>query len=539
MLEKIIKSPLSDVFIPEKRFEDYILDQLDEYGEATALANSKSGEGYRYSDIRTFTRSIASGLVRHGFKQGDVLCIACRNNIEYPLITYGVLRCGGVVTFVNPIYTKGELQHQLKDSGTTIVITTNDFINKIQEAAIGVASVKHVFVIDQNVPSGCLPYSSLSNDSGDMCPRSLLSNPKQDTAFLFYSSGTTGVAKGCMLTHHNMIATTEQRGHPGLAPKTGSFKHCVIAAIPFFHIYGFTYFLSHGLTRGWKILTMYRFSPELYLETVQKYRVTMLNMVPTIAVALSNVPDLSKYDLSSVKGMGSGAGPLNLNAGKSLTRKMKSPPFKQGYGLTEVPLCHISPARNWKSNSIGILVPSSECKIVNPETGKSLGMGEEGEICMRGPQVMKGYLNNQAATDATIDKEKWFHTGDIGYYDNDGHFYIVDRLKELIKYKGYQVAPAELERVLQGYPGVSEAAVIGIPDTLAGELPRAYVVLMKQAKGNVTGEDLIQHTKDQVAPYKQLRGGIQFVEELPKNATGKILRRVLKKQFLKNQHSKL
>jgi len=280
-----------------------------------------------------------------------------------------------------------------------------------------------------------------------------------------------------------------------------------------------------------------KFNFQHYLQSVQKYRGTLLHIVPPIALLLAKHPSVLEFNLSSVRGILSGAAPLGEETELQIQKRFPSAVIKQGFGMTELsPTTHATPYGFSKNGSVGVIVPNVECKIIDPETGEELPPGRLGELCCRGPNVMKGYLNNLAATKATIDEEGFLHTGDLVRCDEDGFFYIVDRLKELIKYKGFQVAPAELEALLLSHPQVVEACVVGKLDQMAGELPAAFVVLRPPVAGSsdkqtLTENELHKWVDERVAPHKRLRGGVFFVKEIPKSASGKLLRRLLRSKL--------
>ncbi|MEE8554249.1 MAG: AMP-binding protein, partial [bacterium] len=348
-------------------------------------------------------------------------------------------------------------------------------------------------------------------------------DPREDLVVLPYSSGTTGRAKGVMLTHYNLVSNMTQfeaieRQHMLDENDT------LVGVLPFFHIYGMVVILNYSLYRGAQVVTMPRFDMEQFLRILQDYRVTFAHLVPPIVLGLAKHPLVDQFDLSNLRGIFSGAAPLGESVAQEAAARLGCQVI-QGYGLTETsPVTHASPddPSRIKFASIGPCIPNTEVRIVDIETGGELGTGQEGELWIRGPQVMKGYLNNPEATAECIDAEGWFHTGDVGKADEDGYFYIVDRVKELIKYKGMQVAPAELEAVMLAHPHVNDVAVIPSPDEEAGEVPKAFVVL----KGEASPEELMGFVAERVAPHKKIRR-LEFVEEIPKSPSGKILRRIL------------
>jgi acyl-CoA synthetase (AMP-forming)/AMP-acid ligase II len=324
-----------------------------------------------------------------------------------------------------------------------------------------------------------------------------------------------------MLTHRNLIANIAQTVTPAHIREDEKF----IAVLPFFHIYGMQVLMNTGLRAGATIITMPRFDLEQFLQLHQDYRITRSFVAPPIVVALAKHPLVDQYDLSALEQVFSGAAPLSaelaLEAGARLGCEVV-----QGYGMTELsPVSQLTPPGQFKPGSVGVTAPNTELRIVDPSTGEDLGLDADGEMWVRGPQVMKGYLNNPEATAATLDADGWLHTGDIGHVDADGHVFVVDRLKELIKYKGFQVPPAELEALLLTHPAVADAAVIGRPDAEAGEVPVAFVVL--KPGQTVSADEIKSFVADQVAHYKRL-GDVRFVEAVPKSASGKILRRLLR-----------
>ncbi len=510
----IFRSPYPDVAIPEVALTPFVLRRSMELAEKPALIDGPSGRTLTYGQLAGGIRLIAAGLAQHGFQKGDVFAILSPNIPEYAVAFHAVSSLGGISTTVNPLYTPDELAFQLNDSGARYLLTIPQFLEKALEAARR-SPVREVFVFGE--APGATPLASLL-ESGGQVPEVRI-NPKEDLVALPYSSGTTGLPKGVMLTHYNLVANISQT-----EVLVGGTDETLIAVLPFFHIYGLTVLLSISLYLGHTIVTMPRFDLEQFLKTVQDYGVTRAFLVPPIVLALAKHPLVDGYNLSRLRSITSGAAPLDEKVEQACAQRIKCP-VAQGYGLTEtspVVSTHPDDPARVRSGSVGQLIPNTECKVVDPVGGAELEARQQGEIWVRGPQVMKGYLNQPEATAHTIDREGWLHTGDIGYVDQDGYLYVVDRLKELIKYKGMQVAPAELEGILLSHPAIADAAVIGSPDEEAGEIPKAFVVL----KGAVDPDEIMAFVAQRVAPHKRIRR-LEVVSEIPKALSGKILRRVL------------
>ena len=354
-----------------------------------------------------------------------------------------------------------------------------------------------------------------------------------DIAVLPYSSGTSGVPKGVMLTHHNIISNIFQMEDRSLLYLYED-NTTLLGVLPFFHIYGMVVILFSSLHAGSKIVSLPKFEPELFLSAMEKHKTNIVNLVPPLLLFLAKHPLVEKYDLSCIDQIMTGAAPLGGDIVHSAKERLNCRLIRQGYGLTETsPVTHILPDTFGfsKAQSVGVPLRSIDVKIMDIETHEALPANKEGELWIRGPNIMKGYLNLPEVTKSCIVDNGWFRTGDIGYFDSDGCFYITDRLKELIKVKGFQVAPAELEALLQSHDKISDAAVIGVPDERFGEAPKAFVVKKDAA---LQEKDVEEFVGSRVAAHKHLAGGVEFIEAIPKSASGKILRRVLKEKEQKN-----
>jgi acyl-CoA synthetase (AMP-forming)/AMP-acid ligase II len=423
-----------------------------------------------------------------------------------------------VNTTANPLLTADELASQLSDCSARLLVTIPPLLEAATAAAER-AGVEEIFVYGE--ADGAVPFQSLAQAGGE--PPKVLIDPGEDLVALPYSSGTTGLPKGVMLTHRNLVANLCQDTYQYENRDIWNDER-IIAVLPFFHIYGLVSIMNLSLYAGGTVVTLPRFDLAEFLRVIQDYRVTRAYVVPPIVLAMAKHPLVDDYDLSSLEFMLSGAAPLSaeleIACGERIGCRMQ-----QGYGLTETsPTTHFvtDDLAGQMPGSIGPMVPNTECRIVDVATEEDVPVGEPGELLIRGPQVMKGYLNAPEATANTIDSDGWLHTGDVARLDQDGSLRIVDRLKELIKYKGYQIAPAELEALLLTHPNVTDVAVIPVIDEEAGEVPKAIVV----PSGPVSPEELMEFVAERVAPYKKLRA-VEIVEQIPKSPSGKILRRVL------------
>ena len=515
MAGEVVLSPHPDVTVPDLPLHEFVLADAIGRADQAALIDGPSGRTLTYGQLAAGVRRVAAGLAARGFAKGDVFAIYSPNVPEYALAFYGVSAAGGINTTISPLYTTDELTRQLSDAGARFLLTVPPFLDKALEAA-GRSGVEEVFVLGQ--AEGATPFASLM-EAGDTPPEVDI-DPADDLVVLPYSSGTTGVNKGVMLTHRNLVANLCQ-GEPVLLAGEGER---LIAVLPFFHIYGLVVLMCAAISRGSTLVTMPRFDLEQFLGLLQDQRITRAYLAPPIVLALAKHPLVGNYDLSSLKSIFSGAAPLDASLEGACAERLGCE-VMQGWGLTEtspVVTTNYNAPQGPKPGSVGVPLPNTEMRVVDPATGADVSRGETGELLVRGPQVMKGYLNSPEATAAMLDPEGWLHTGDLGRIDEQGYVYIVDRVKELIKYKGLQVAPAELEAVLLSHPAVSDAAVVRYPDEEAGEVPKAFVV----ASSPVEPEELMAFVAERVAPHKKVRQ-VEFVDEIPKAASGKILRRVL------------
>ncbi|SDL16072.1 Acyl-CoA synthetase (AMP-forming)/AMP-acid ligase II [Streptomyces indicus] len=503
----------------ELPIHEAVLGHAADYGETPALIDGVEGRTLTYAQLDAFHRKVAAGLADAGVRKGDVVALHSPNTILWPVAFYGATRAGATVTTVHPLYTPEEFAQQLRDAGASWIVTVSLLLPVAQAAAELAGGIREIILCDEAEGHRSL----LSMVGADLPEPEITIDPAEDLAVLPYSSGTTGVPKGVMLTHRS-VATNLAQLHPTMPMGPGDR---ILAVLPFFHAYGLTALLNAPLGHGASVVVLPKFDLENFLTAVEKHRITGLYVVPPIALALAKHPVVERFDLSSVRYVISAAAPLDGELAAACSARLGGVPVGQGYGMTELsPATHVTPIdRPIPHGSVGKLLAGTEMRIVSlDDPGKDLGPGEEGEVVFRGPQVMKGYLGRPEATTAMIDEDGWLHTGDVGRVDEDGWLYIVDRVKELIKYKGFQVAPAELEAVLIADPRIADAAVIGVYDADGNEYPKAYVV---RADPGLTEEDVREHVAAHVAPHKKVRA-VEFLETVPRAATGKILRRQLR-----------
>ena len=508
----IYQSPRPQLRLPDGPLTPYVFEHRARYADRPAFIEPPTGRTRSYGATWAAVERTAGGLAARGFRHGSVLGILAANCADYGIAFHAVALAGGAATTINPAYKIEEVVHQLRDSGARWLIC--------DRAAAGVAHAAAQQV--GNCPVFCF------DGTGDESFAALSAGPlaqvpvmPDDIVALPYSSGTTGLSKGVVLTHRNCAGNIAQiAACMPLRP-----QDIFIAVLPFFHIYGMQVIMNLGLRIGATLVTMPRFDLAAFLDAIQRYQVTIAFVVPPIVLALAKHPLVEKFDLSSLRFMMSGAAPLGADVAAEAQARIKVP-IIQGYGMTELsPVSHLSVVGATPAGSVGQLAPGSAARLVDPETGRDAANGASGELWVRGPMVMKGYLNNPAATAATLDADGWLHTGDIARVDDASNFYIVDRLKALIKYKGFQVAPAVLEALLLTHPDVADAAVIGTPDAEAGELPKAFIV--RKAGATVAAATLRAFVAGHVATYKQIHE-VEFVEAIPKSPSGKILRRLLR-----------
>ncbi|XP_075988471.1 luciferin 4-monooxygenase-like [Anticarsia gemmatalis] len=505
-------------------FGDYILERLVKYGNNIAMINGATGEQQTYKEIAQQAMNFSVSLTRMNVR-GETIALMSENRDDFWGAVVGVACAGAVLTTISTAYVRGELTHVLNVSKPSYIICSPAMYKKHNTTFKTLPFLKKIILFGEEKHPDVIMYDDLTFERNKMVKNvnyedfhSVEVKGQTDTLFILYSSGTTGLPKGVMLTHLNVITAC-------CLPPSHDPEKSTLTISPWYHVMGLVGILT-GLAIGRTGVYLSKFDMELYFKTIEKYKVAQLTVVPPVVVAACKYP--TKCDLSSVIMLYSGAAPLRKDTIEAV--KEKFPNIQgvfQGYGCTELTLAVLrfnynDKAKN-KTGSAGAIVADTVIKVVDLETGKPLGPNCRGEICVKSPLQMKGYVDKDPGED--LDEEGFYKTGDVGYYDDDKYFYIVDRLKELIKYKGFQVPPAELEAVLLQHPGIKDAAVIGVEDKVAGEVPLAFVVKLEGQQ--VTEDDVKAFIAERLSNPKHLRGGVRFIEQIPKSASGKILRKDL------------
>lgn len=503
------------------------------------------GAKLTFMELREQADRVAAALAKMGVKKGDRVAVMLPNCPQYVITYYAVLRLGAIVVQTNPMYVERELLHQLKDSGAETIIfldlVCQRVLNVKDESSLKnliVTSIKDYLPFPLNIlysisnklkgeavkiPSskGIVQFKKLLQASPN--PPDVKINPDDDVALLQYTGGTTGISKGAMLTHKNVVANVMQVRE--WVPNSKEGQESILGALPFFHVYGMTVAMNLAVCLCSTLILIPRFEINNVLKTINKYRPTLFPGAPTMYVAVISHPEVGKYDISSITACISGSAPLPVEVQQKF-EKMTGGSLVEGYGLTEAsPVTHCNPLYGKrKTGSIGLPLANTECKIFDLETGeRELPIGEVGELCVRGPQVMKGYWNMPEETEKTL-RNGWLHTGDVARMDEDGYTYIVDRKKDVVIAGGFNIYPREVEEVLYEHPKVMEAAVAGVPDPYRGETLKAYIVLKS---GETCSEnEIVEFCRERLARYKVPKV-VEFRQELPKTIVGKVLRRVL------------
>ncbi|XP_047516655.1 probable 4-coumarate--CoA ligase 1 [Pieris napi] len=513
------------------------------YGEAglwedsPALTCAASGRTYAYGMTKMLIEKCAKGLLSElKLSPGDSVGLILPNMPEFVVLAHGAMEAGLVVTFINPLYTHDEVLRQFADCNVKAIATIEMFMPVAMEVSKSLKDYRGTICVggDGDKVRGIYGFQSLlSAGQGVELPKL----DADDVCLIPYSSGTSGLPKGVMLTHRNLVSSVKQLCRPEFMKYKGAkgTGETTLAIPPFFHIYGFNGVLNYAQAIGCHLVSIPKFTPEDYLKALIEYKPRNLFVVPSLLVFLASHPLVKREHLASVDNITVGGAPATESILEKFLDKCGKTKDElvllQGYGMTETsPVVLVTPYfyPHDKVGTIGQVVPSTEVKVVSLTTGEAVGPNEPGEIYVRGQQVMKGYLKNEAATKETIDKDGWLHTGDVVYYDKDEYFYIVDRTKELIKVKGNQVSPTEIETIIMELPEVADVAVIGIPNDKDGEVPKAFVE--RKPNHQLTEKQVYDIVANKLVKYKHLKGGVEFIDAVPRNVAGKIMRKDLKVQ---------
>jgi len=509
----VFESPLGDIDVPDAALTGIVLGHATAMPDAVAMIDGASGASHTFQGLAHATHRLAGGLAGLGIGPGDRVALMAPNMPEFAIVFHAVALRGAAVTTVNPTYGPEEIRYQLEDAKATLLITVPAFLDAATAAAKGTA-VAEALVIGE-----AEGFRSIADVAADPVEQVAI-DPADTVVALPYSSGTTGLPKGVELTHRNLVANILQTN----AVLSNEPGETALAVLPFFHIFGMQVLMNALLAEGVTVITLPRFDMAQVLSLIERHRVSHLYCVPPIVLGLARSPLVDEHDLSSLRRVLCGAAPLGAELADEASRRIGCT-VTQGYGMTEMsPVSHAVGADANRPGSSGRAVPGTRCRVVG-EDGADVGTGGAGELLVQGPQVMKGYLGNAEATRETLDADGWLHTGDIVTIDEDGYLFVVDRVKELIKVKGFQVAPAELEALIVAHPAVADVAVIGVPDDEAGERPKAFIV--RKGDAALDAPSLQAFVAERVAGYKRI-GEVAFVDEIPKSASGKILRRLLR-----------
>jgi long-chain acyl-CoA synthetase len=515
---------------PAGRFvHDMVLQSCRQNHRKTALVDTSCDRRFTFAEYGSLVESLARGLISAGLSPGEVVAIFLPNSWEFAITYHAATLAGGIPTLLNPSYREREIRYQLENSGAAFLITDAPLLDNVNLA--GLPSLRRVFTTrTQNQRADCEEFASLLRPTSAKFPEPI-QDPQQTIAALPYSSGTTGLPKGVMLSHYNLVANVYQ-----LRSKNGTpldADDTMLCFLPLYHIYGLTVALTFSLAVGSTLVLMPRFDVQKLCALLTKEGVTMMPLVPPAINALCQAAEAGMFPKNhKVRWIKSGAAPLAPELARRFTT-LTGIPVIQGYGMTEAsPVTHvgyIAPPEMNRPASIGQPLVLTDCRVLDPN-GNDVKPGEPGELVMRGPQIMLGYWKEPQATAAVL-RDGWYFSGDIVRCDGDGFYYVLDRSKEMIKYKGFPVAPAEVESLLLEHPAVRDCGVVAKPDPACGEIPCAFVVLREGFTASDTlGKELCDFVGDRLAHHKQPRE-VRFVEVVPRTASGKILRRELRKTF--------
>lgn len=524
----------SSEYDDEPSFAHVVMKNLQKAGEKILIVSGITSDELSARELLEKAIAVAKILKANGIKSGDVISLVSENRFEFAYVLFGTILSNCTMATINLTYSEREMIHAMGLSKPKFVFVSPFAAEKVVNVAKTLKFIQKVVLFQDEEEN---PFGSQVtlfddfiraglNDKSPFVP-STVADKTNAVSLILCSSGTTGLPKGVQLSQSNMIVVA--RFCQNTLVKLGFSEGedvIVLGLLPWFHAFGCTVLIGSISTACARTVLLPKFEEGLFLSTIENYKCNLLLMVPPLMVFLAKHPLVDSFDLDSVRTIICGAAPLSADVQKAVEKRLGIPALtiRQGYGMSELSLATLLQKRLLTAGSVGDLNEGSMAKVID-ENGKTLGPNQRGELCFKGNQRMIGYIGNDKATADTIDSDGWLHTGDVGYYDEDKQFYIVDRIKELIKWKGFQVPPAEIEGVLLTHPKIKDAAVIGIPDEMAGELPLAFVV---KADDSLTEDEVINFVAKTASPAKKLHGGVKFIDEIPKNLSGKILRRELR-----------
>lgn len=503
---------------PEIPLYALLTSTAEKYPDAIAFKNTN--DSITYAELDSATSKLALALVDNGIKRGDTVVLLLPNSFEFVIGYYGILKAGASVVPVNPLYKGEELKFQINDSEAATIIAGADSLPTIQ-AIRNDTGLKNVIISGKSQDEKVISLQTILNENDATFFNPVKIDPSEDIAAIEYTGGTTGPPKGAMLTHYNLVANAIQN-----AVWLGwSHRDVIVGLLPFYHSWGACTCVNSAIYSGSRVIIITRFDAEELLSTIEREKATILYGAASMFTMLVANPVLAQYDLSSLKCVKAGAMLIPAET-KARWEQITGVTMVLGYGLSEAsPETHDSPLDKIVPETIGIPIMDTDARIVDEKTGQiDMPPGKTGELIIRGPQVMKGYLKRPDENIAAL-RNGWLYTGDLATMNEDGYFRIVDRKKEIIKYKGYTIAPGEVESVLYQHHAIKECAVVGRPDPALGEVPKAFVVLLEGY--NATAEELIEFCKQRISPYKRIRE-VEFIDEIPKSKVGKVLRRLLR-----------
>jgi len=527
----VVRSPWPPVMVPEMNLAEWVWELAPQYADSTALVCGLTGHSLTFLEAKTMAQNFGSALLRMGAQRGDVICLLLPNMPEFPVVFLGAVGAGLTVTTCKTSLRPEELAVRLESCQARWLVTTVEALAGVRQAKNSCTSLENVILVDAE-EQDCISLDSvLRDEDGSLYESRPPTDVHKEVAAMPFSSGTTGPPKGVLLSHFNMVAAGAQLLSPGPCPTLdGSSQQISLAVLPFSHIYSMAVVMIAQLRLGHRLITLPHYDEHLFIRALSNYKPTVLHLVPPILTFLANSRVVKPQHLQQVKLVTGGAAHFCPSLVQGFLAKL--PPgvqLLQGFGMSETSGLTHCQVEGGSGGGIGCPLPNTLAKLVDWETGETVGPGSRGELCVSGPQVMLGYHRNSRATKRHL-QEHWLHTGDVATYDAaSNQFVVVDRLREMIKVKGVSVAPSEIEDVVRDYPGVIDAAVVGVPDEMTGERPRAYCI---RRNINVQEGEVMRWVEERLPPHMKL-GTVMFVDSLPKNSMGKTLRRQLRVQVFK------